>query len=194
MPSSTNYLVCPSISHSMPSVTRGKRPFAPSHRWVPEDHGPRVAGRECGVALDREIDEYSQQIEEAKEAKVQAIAAPRVAFGANDAKRGPSIQQRVFNASSMHLAQDMKRLDSRPFVSLHTSCTPSELTRRVAHPDGCKLYCFFLLPPLSGRSDTRREENASENASSENLATDFRPLQTKADGFSRTTVTTGLRT
>ena len=31
MPSQASYLVCPSISHSMPSVTRGKRPFAPSH-------------------------------------------------------------------------------------------------------------------------------------------------------------------
>ena len=48
--------------------------------------GRERAAQERGATLNREIDEYSRQIEEAKEAKAQATAAARAAFGADDAK------------------------------------------------------------------------------------------------------------
>jgi hypothetical protein len=55
------------------------------NRWVIEElMGKERAAREHGVALDREIHEYSRQIEEVKEAKAQASAAARSAFGADD--------------------------------------------------------------------------------------------------------------
>ena len=56
-------------------------------RWVIEELlGQEQAARERGQALDREIDEYRRQIEEAKEAKeakAQAAAAARVALDAD---------------------------------------------------------------------------------------------------------------
>ena len=58
------------------------------YRWVIEELvAQERAVRERGAALDREIDEYSRQIEEARQAKEQAAAATRTAFGTGETVR-----------------------------------------------------------------------------------------------------------
>ena len=57
-------------------------------RWVIEELvAQERAVRERGAALDREIDEYSRQIEEAQRAKEQAAASARIAFGTDETAR-----------------------------------------------------------------------------------------------------------
>ena len=61
---------------------------ATGNRWVIEElTAKEQAARERGAALDREIDEYSRQIAELKEAKAQATTAALATFGTDNAER-----------------------------------------------------------------------------------------------------------
>lgn len=54
-------------------------------RWVIEELAAQEhAARQRGTMLDREIDEYSRQLEMVKKAKEEAAAATRTAFGGTD--------------------------------------------------------------------------------------------------------------